>query len=238
MRTQKVEYQDNGTLLEGYLTYNSDISKARPTVLIAHDWSGRNDFACQKAEAIAELGYVGFAIDMFGKDKFGRTIEEKSALIKPFTEDRNLLLRRILSAYQTLKKIDVVDMERVAAIGFCFGGMCVLDLARAGTDIQGVVSFHGLLNPPQESKKRPIKAKILACHGFDDPMVPPEVVLAFQEEMTELGADWQMHIYGNTMHAFTNPNAHDPSFGTVYNNIAETRSWTAMRNFLKEIFTK
>jgi dienelactone hydrolase len=128
-------------------------------------------------------------------------------------------------------------MDHIGAIGFCFGGMCVLDLARDGTDLAGVVSFHGILNPPNNPKKG-IRAKILACHGFDDPMVPPDVVLNFQREMTDSGADWQMHIYGDTVHAFTNPNAHDPGFGTVYNKLAEARSWLAMRNFFKEIFLK
>lgn len=234
MRTQNITYHDDDTLLEGYLAFNSDILKPRPAVLVAHDWTGRNDFACQKAEKLAQLGYAGFAIDMFGKGKMGANNEEKMALIQPFLDDRDLLQKRILSAYSALQKIDVVDTTRIGAIGFCFGGMCVLDLARTGADLKGVVSFHGLLYSPGKSKR--IVAKILALHGHDDPMVPPQQVADFQQEMTDAGADWQMNIYGNTMHAFTNPKANDKSFGTVYNSEADKRSWIAMQNFFNEVF--
>jgi dienelactone hydrolase len=234
MRTQNIGYHDDDTLLEGYLAFNDDISKPRPAVMVAHDWSGRNDFACQKAEKLAQLGYVGFAIDMFGKGVLGSNNEEKTALIKPFLEDRSLLAKRILCAFEALQKIDVVDTSRMGAIGFCFGGMCVLDLARTGTKLRGVVSFHGLLHSPSQTKQ--IAAKILAFHGHDDPMVPPSQVADFEKEMTEAGADWQVHIFGNTMHSFTNPNANDKDFGTVYNNLSDKRSWVAMQNFFKEVF--
>lgn len=234
MRTQNVTYYDDGTQLEGYLAFNSDITKPRPAVLVAHDWSGRNEFACQKAEKLAQLGYVGFAIDMFGKGRIGTTIDEKSELINPFIENRQLLQKRILCAFNELKKIDVVDTTRIGAIGFCFGGMCVLDLARTGAKLCGVVSFHGLLNSAGNTQK--ITAKILALHGYDDPMVPPEQVNAFEKEMTQAGADWQVHIYGNTMHAFTNPNAHDKNLGTVYHSSADKRSWIEMQNFFTEVF--
>lgn len=236
MRTQKIIYNDGGTELEGYLAYNADISKSRPAVLVAHDWSGRNTFACQKAEKLAELGYVGFAIDMFGKDVIGQTREEKAALIKPFAENRQLLLQRITAAYQAVKKIDNVDATRIGAIGFCFGGVCVLDLARSGANLRGVVSFHGLLHPPANVKKEKIVAKVLALHGHDDPMVSPENVAAFETEMTEAGVDWQLNIYGHTMHSFTNPNSNDKEFGTVYNPVADKRSWIAMQNFFTEVF--
>ncbi len=234
MRTKNITYYDGEKLLEGYLAYNADISKPRPAVLVAHDWSGRNEFACQKAEKLAQLGYVGFAIDMFGKNVIGTTKDEKSALIQPFLENRALLGKRIFAAYETLRKVDAVDTSRIGAIGFCFGGMCVLDLARLGTNLRGVVSFHGLL--PDFGNRQKITAKILALHGYDDPMVPPEQVTEFEKEMTEAEADWQLHIFGKTMHAFTNPNANDKDFGTVYNERAEKRSWRAMQNFFNEIF--
>lgn len=234
MRTKKIEYYHDNSLLEGYLAYNADITKPRPGILVAHDWTGRNEFACHKADKLAELGYVGFALDMFGKGVLGKEKEEKSKLIQPFVEDRKFLLERMLAGYEALKKIDVVDTTRIGAIGFCFGGMCVLDLARSGTDLVGVVSFHGLLHAP-DSNRKVIEAKILAIHGYDDPMVPVQVVSEFEEEMTKRRADWQIHIYGNTMHAFTNPVANDPGFGTVYNVVAEKRSWIAMKNFFSEI---
>jgi dienelactone hydrolase len=237
MRTQNISYHDDDTLLEGYLAYNADFLKPRPAVLVAHDWSGRNAFACQKADKLAQLGYVGFALDMFGKGVSGKNKEEKSELIRPFVEDRKLLQKRILCAYDALRKIDVVDTSRIGAIGFCFGGLCVLDLARIGTKLRGVVSFHGLLNGPgEEGSNHKINAKILALHGNDDPMVPPQQVEAFEREMTKAGADWQINIYGHTLHGFTNPEANDPSFGTVYSENAEKRSWLAMMNFFTEVF--
>lgn len=234
LQTKKIEYYDKDVILEGYCAYDDGGPSKKSTVLVVHDWSGRNDFACHKAEKLAELGYVGFAVDMFGKGIIGKDKDEKTALIKPFMEDRDLLKERMLSALQTVSKLDYVNTAKIAAIGFCFGGLCVLDLARADVDVRGVVSFHGLLNAPLR-KTQTTRTKILALHGHDDPMVPPEAVAAFEKEMREANADWQLHVYGNTMHAFTNPQANDPGFGTVYNNLADRRSWIAMKAFFDEI---
>ncbi len=234
MHKEQISYKEGATQFEGYLAYETASGK-KPLVLVAHDWSGRNEFACGYAEKLAKLGYVGFAMDLYGHAKIGQTTEEKQQLIQPLLDDRQLLRRRISAALEKAKTLAMVDVQRIAAIGFCFGGLCVLDLARSGAKISGVVSFHGLLfgaNLPNEE----INAKILAIHGFDDPMVKPDQVLAFEQEMTGAGADWQLHTYGNTMHAFTNPVANDPSFGTVYNSVAERRAIIAMENFLKEIF--
>lgn len=236
LKTQYVEYHDGDTLLEGYFAYNDSTNEKQPAVLICHDWSGKNEFACQKANKIAELGYVGFALDMYGKGKIGTTKEEKSALMQPLVQNRHQLQQRILAALAAVKKIDTVDHSRIGAIGFCFGGLCVLDLARSGADVKGVVSFHGLLNAPEDTITSPIKAKILALHGYDDPMVTPDHIMQFADEMTAAKVDWQLHMYGNTMHAFTNPQANDPGFGTVYDKQADHRSWIAMREFFKEIF--
>ena len=232
-----IEYKDHDVLLEGYYVFDDAIKNKRPLVMVNHDWTGRNEFANQKAEKLAELGYVGFAVDMFGKGKLGKTNEEKMELIQPLMADRNLLQRRMLAAFNTAKQLEQVDQNKTAAIGFCFGGLCVLDLARSGADVTGVVSFHGLLNGLPEKKDTEIKAKILALHGFDDPMVPPDLVLAFEKEMTAAKADWQLHVFGNTMHAFTNPLANDPNLGTVYSACADKRSWIMMKDFLQEIFT-
>jgi dienelactone hydrolase len=158
--------------------------------------------------------------------------------MQPLAQDRSLLLKRVLAAYNTLKTIENVDPNRIGIMGFCFGGLCALDLARSGTDVKAVVSFHGLLNAPEALPKHPIKAHILAMHGYDDPMVTPDNVMRFGDEMTEAKADWQLVMYGNTMHAFTNPEANDKDFGTVYNKLAETRSWLMMKNFFKEIFNE
>lgn len=236
IQTKKIEYQTADMIYEGYLAYDDQGNEKKPAVLVIHDWSGRNDFACQRAEQLAELGYIGFAIDLFGKGKIGNTKEEKSAFIKPLVENRQLIRQRILAALDTIKKLEQVNTAKIGAIGFCFGGLCALELARSGADVRGVVSFHGLLIAQTDLPNKSIQAKILALHGYDDPMVPPEQVAAFEKEMKKAAADWQLHVYGNTMHGFTNPLANDPGFGTVYNNLADKRSWLAMKNFFAEIF--
>lgn len=236
MQTQTIDYHDGDALLEGYYAYEKSGAAQKPAVLVVHDWSGKNDFACQKANRLAELGYVGFAVNMFGKGRIGHTKEEKSALIQPLMQHRDQLQKRMLAALATLSKLDMVDKTRIAAIGFCFGGLCALDLARSGAAIKGVVSFHGLLHAPEHVATRPIKASILALHGFDDPMVTHDQVIRFGEEMTQAKADWQVTMYGHAMHGFTNPVANDPGFGTVYNKKADARAWLAMQGFLREVF--
>lgn len=235
LKTQKIEYKEGDVILEGFYAYDDSLQGKRPAILIAHDWSGRNEFACRKAEKLTESGYAGFALDMYGKGKRGQTKEEKIALMQPLMQDRDLLQKRILAGLDAVKKLEHVDGSRIGAMGFCFGGLCVLDLARSGADVKGVVSFHGLLNAPENKSSPSIKAKILALHGFDDPMVTPDQVMHFGEEMTHAKVDWQLHMYGNTMHAFTNPQANDPDFGTVYNKQADERSWAMMKEFFKEV---
>ena len=236
IQTRTIDYQDGEVDLQGYLAWDDAVEGKRPGVMIAHAWAGRSDFENGKAEELAKLGYVGFALDNFGKGILGRNTEENSALIQPFLDDRAMLQGRLQIALDVLKGLDEVDASRVAAIGFCFGGLCVLDLARTGTDLAGVVSFHGLFGSPGNTAGNKIKAKVLALHGWDDPMAPPDQVVSLAEELSSMGADWQLHGYGNTMHAFTNPQAKDPDFGTVYNPDADRRSWNAMQNFLSEIF--
>lgn len=234
LQTRPVEYHDGETCLEGYFAFDDRQSGPQPAVLISHAWAGRDDFVRAKARKLAELGYAAFALDMYGKGVLGSGPEENARLMTPFMESRARLQRRITVALETLRRQPEVDAGRIAAMGFCFGGLCVLDLARTGADLAGAVSFHGLLKPPGNTAGVKIRAKVLALHGHDDPMVPPEDVLALEKELTEAGADWQVHVYGNTVHAFTNPLANDPAFGTVYNPIAERRSWRALQNFLSE----
>lgn len=235
MKTEKIEYEDGKTLLEAFVACPELLAKS-PAVLIFHAWRGRDDFVEKKACALAELGYVGIAADVYGKGILGKSPEENNRLMNPFVQDRAMLKKRLLAAFELAIQHPKVDPGKIAAIGFCFGGLCALDLARSGASLLGVVSFHGLLHAPKESSR--IKAKVLALHGHDDPMVPPEEVLAFEKEMTKHNVDWQLHAYGNTMHAFTNPIAHDPNAGTVYNPIAEKRSWITMQNFFTELFEK
>lgn len=231
-----IGYLDGDVLLEAYFAFDDAVTERRPAVLISHAWGGRDDFVAEKANKLAELGYVGFALDMYGKGVLGNSPEQNSKLMQPFMADRGLLQKRIKAALYAVRLLPWVDDSKIAAMGFCFGGLCVLDLARAGADLKGVVSFHGLLGAPDNLEANSIKAKVLALHGHDDPMGPVEQVLAFEQEMTKAGADWQLHTYGHTMHAFTNPKANDPALGTVYQVNADKRSWLAMKNFLAEVF--
>ncbi len=231
--TRTFDYVIDGKTYEAFLAAPS-VNPA-PVVLVAHAWAGRSEFENDKAKALAALGYTGVAIDLFGKGVLGESKEECQALISPFVEDRSLLQKRLAANIGVIKDRPEADASKVGAIGFCFGGLCVLDIARMGADVAGVVSFHGLLGAPGNTVDA-IKAKILALHGWEDPMAPPSDVIALGEELTKAKADWQLHGYGNTMHAFTNPKANDPDFGTVYNADADQRSWQAMKNFLAELF--
>ena len=236
IETTTVNYMDGDTVLECYIAYDPALEGRRPAVIVNHAWGGRDGFVENKARQLAEMGFVGFALDIYGKGILGTGPEENAALMQPFMEDREMLQNRILAALKTVKMLPWVDDTKIAAIGFCFGGLCVLDLARTGIDIKGVVSFHGLLGAPGNTEGNKISAKVLILHGNDDPMVPVEQVIAIQHELTEAGADWQVHSYGNTMHAFTNPVANDPDFGTVYQPDADRRSWVSMIKFLEEVF--
>jgi dienelactone hydrolase len=204
-------------------------------VLVSHAWGGQGKLEQSKAENLVALGYVGFALDLYGKGKRGGSMEENAKLMQPFIDDRAMLRKRITAALDGLKKHALVDASRVAAIGFCFGGLCVLDLARSvPAGLKGVVSFHGLFHPPKLGKQAPITAKVLMLHGYDDPMAKPDSVVAIAQELTEAKADWQLHAYGRTSHAFTNPEANSPDHGLLYNATADRRSWVAMKNFLEE----
>lgn len=236
IQTRLIEYLDGDTFLEGLLAWDDANNAPRPGILVSHAWSGRSEFEEEKARRLAEFGYVGFALDMYGKGVRGSNPEENSALMQPLLDDRQALQKRILSAVATLGTQADVDKSHIAAIGYCFGGLCVLDLARTGAEISGVVSFHGLFHAPENTTGNSIKARVLALHGWDDPMATPDQVVALAAELTEMGADWQIHGYGNTVHAFSNPAANDPEQGTVYNATADRRSWAAMQEFLSELF--
>lgn len=234
--TRTVEYKDGESVFEAYMAWEDGGNDPKPGVLVSHAWGGRSDFEDGKADRLAELGYVGFAIDLYGKGRRGSNKEENAALMQPLLDDREVLQRRMNIALEQLGKQKEVDAARIAAMGFCFGGLCVLDLARTGADIAGVASFHGLFGKPGNTDKNQIQAKVLVMHGWDDPMATPDQVVGLTEELSAMGADWQMHAYGNTMHAFTNPAAADPDFGTVYSADADRRSWDALQLFLAEIF--
>jgi len=235
IQLHNIDYRDGDTSCKGLLAFDEQRSGPLPGILISHAWGGREEFFVQKGRELARLGYAAFALDMYGDGKLGHSVEENSALMTPFVQDRALLSRRINAALTAMRALPQIDARRIGAMGYCFGGMCVLDLARSGADVRGVVSLHGLLKPPGTGGNNKIKAKVLALHGHDDPMVPVADVVAFEQEMTEAKVDWQVHVYGGAKHAFTNPEATDHSAPTVYNAAADRRSSTALVNFFEEV---
>ena len=230
-----VEYEFEGKLLEGFLAYDDSVDSPRPGVIVVHAWAGRGNFECDKARKLATQGYVGFACDLYGKGVMGKSVEENAALMQPFLDDREMLQRCLLKVLETLQTQTEVDEDNIAATGFCFGGLCVLDMARIDADVKGVVSFHGLLGAPGNTSGNKTRTRVLVLHGHEDPMAPVESVIDLENELTAAGADWQIHVYGGTMHAFTNPVANDPDFGTVYSENADRRSWRSLLNFLEEV---
>lgn len=236
IKTRHIEYTHGDVLLQGLLAWDDSDTRPRPGVLVSHAWRGRTAFEDDKARALAELGYVGFALDLYGKGIQGGTPAENQARMQPFLDDRAMLRDRLLLTLATLREQPEVGNEHCAAIGFCFGGLCVLDLARCGADVRGVVSFHGLLGAPAASPAQTTKARILVLHGWNDPMATPSDVLALAEELGAARADWQLHAYGTAAHAFTNPAANDAANGLQFEPRADARSWTSMKNFLREIF--
>lgn len=241
MQSQVIDYEIDGKTFKGYIAYDSASALKRPAVLVAPAWRGLDDFAREKARQLAALGYVGFAVDLYGDGVEADSDERASELMRPLFLDRQLLRRRIVAGYETLCRQPFVDTAQIAAIGFCFGGLTVIELLRGGSLLRATVSFHGILGNTLGSLKaktvqaaKEIKGALLLLHGHDDPLVSKEDIAAIQEEFTSAGVDWQMHIYGHTAHAFTNPVANDHHNGLFYNSKAAHRSWQAMVNLLQE----
>ena len=239
IETKAVEYRQGDTRLVGYLATPKDAKGPRPGVLVVHEWKGLDGYAKRRAEQLAELGYVAFAADIYGDGKIAADTKEAGALAGLYKKDRALLRARTAAGLATLKAQPGVVKEKVAAIGYCFGGTAVLELARSGAELAGVVSFHGGLDTPAPQDAKNIRAKVLALHGADDPHVPAEQVAAFEQEMRTAGVDWQLIAYGGAVHGFTNPaNGNDNSKGVAYNAAADARSWAAMQQFFAELFAK
>jgi dienelactone hydrolase len=239
VHTEFIEYKQGDAALEGYLAYDDTIKGVRPGVLVVHEWWGINDYIKKRTEQIAQLGYVAFAADIYGKGIRAETPQEAMALAGKFRSgnDRNLLRGRANAGLDVLKKNSLVDLKRIAAIGYCFGGTTVLELARSGADIAGFVSFHGGLATPNPNDAKNIKGKVVALTGADDPSVKPEMVDAFEDELRSARVDWYLVSYGNSVHGFTNPeNGADNAKGVAYNEKADKRSWQVMRDFFEEIF--
>lgn len=235
-----VEYEHDGVILEGFHVYDDAVKGKRPAVLVIHQWTGLSEYEKQRSRQLAELGYNVFAADIYGKGirPVPPAAGEEAGKYKG---DRKLYRGRLDAGLEVLKKDERTDASKIAAIGYCFGGTGVLELARGGADIVGVVSFHGALDAAEgmKAEKGGVKAKVLACHGADDPFVPAPQVQAFEEEMRESGADWQLIAYGGAVHSFTQKMAgNDNSKGAAYNEKADLRSWEAMKLFFTEIFGK
>ena len=234
---EKIIYKDAlNNEFEGVVVWDDSIKGTKPGILVSHMWSGQSEFEVDKAKALAELGYVGFAIDNYGKGRRANGPEDAQVLMDELNGNRPLLLERMLLAVTTLQKHKEVDASRIGAIGFCFGGKCVLDLARSGININGVVSFHGLLDPPPAHPKKEIKSSVLVLHGWEDPMALPEDMVKLSHEMNRYNAEWNIHVYGHTGHAFTNPKAKFPEKGLFFEPRSNKRSWHSMVYFFNEVF--
>jgi dienelactone hydrolase len=235
VKSEVVEYRHGDVVLEGYLAYDAALKGKRPGVLVVHEWQGHNPYVRKRAEQLARLGYVAFALDMYGKGMIAKDAKEAAALAGIYKGDRKLMRTRAAAGLDVLRGRPETDPKRLAAIGYCFGGTTVLELARSGADLASVVSFHGGLDTPTPEDAGNIKGKVLALHGGDDPFVPVKQVEAFQEEMRKGGVDWQFVSYGGAVHSFTNPGSgNDNSKGAAYNERADRRSWEAMKAFFAE----
>jgi dienelactone hydrolase len=235
--TEPIAYTHNGVSLEGYLAYDDAVSGKAPGVLVVHEWWGLNDYARERAEQLAQMGYVAFALDMYGKGKSTEHPDQAAAWMKEINGNMDQWQKRAMAGLDVLKKQPRVDTSRLAAIGYCFGGATVQVLAYGGADLKGVVSFHGSLVPPSADQAGQTKAKILICHGAQDPMNKPEALTTYANAMNASSIDWQLIVYGGTRHSFTNPDADKRGMAALaYNPSADRRSWQHMQFFFNELF--
>ena len=235
--TKTVEYRQNGTVMQGFLAYDDAFPAPRPGVLVVHEWWGLNDFAKAKAKELAGLGYVALAADMYGNARTTTNRDEAAQLAGALRGNPELLRARARAALKALAAQPRVDPKRLAAIGFCFGGTTVLELAYSGADLAGVASFHGGLPKARPDDLKRIKAAVLVLHGADDPHVSPADIAAFEQAMRQAGADWQMVFFGGAVHSFTNPAAgNNKAAGAAYAARAARRSWRCLQEFFREIW--
>lgn len=234
--SQPLSYMHDGATLEGYLAYDDAVSGKAPGVLVVHEWWGLNDYVRSRAEELARMGYVAFALDMYGKGKSTEHPDQAAAWMKEINANMDQWLKRAMAGLQVLKKQPQVDTARLAAIGYCFGGATVQVLAYGGADLKGVVSFHGSLIPPSAEQAGRTQAKILICHGAKDPMNAPETLTPYANAMNASTIDWQLIVYGGTRHSFTNPDADKRGMAALaYNPSADKRSWQHMTYFFNEV---
>jgi len=239
IRSEVLRYRQSGIEFQSVLVYDDAVPGKRPGVLVCPEWWGLNDYAKHRAEMLAQLGYVALAVDLYGAGQATEDPQVARKLSSALKSDRLLLRQRVNAALEELKKDPRVNAQEIAAIGYCFGGTTVLELARSGAEVRGVVAFHAGLDSPNPSDGRNIKGRVLVCHGANDSSSSAQDVAAFEQEMRENHVDWQMNLYGNAVHGFTNPAADQRGIsGVAYNAEADRRSWQAMEAFLEELFSR
>ena len=237
---EEISYQSDGTTLKGYLAYDNESNNKRPGVLVVHEWWGHNEYARKRARMLAELGYVALAVDMYGDGKQASHPEDAQKFSSEIANNMPLGRARFEAAMAVLKGHKATDTSDIAAIGYCFGGAVVLQMAREGLDLDAVVSFHGSLGTSKPAQPNTVKAKAMVAHGAADPFVKPEQITGFMDEMNQAGVDYRFTAYGGAVHSFTNPDAN--KFGEKfnlplkYNKQADEDSWRDMQIFLKQAF--
>jgi dienelactone hydrolase len=246
MKHDQILYQIDGKTFNGYIAFpegKGQSQQRRPAIIVVHAWMGQDQFARHKADALAELGYIGFAIDMYGEGRTATNTEEAQSLMFPLFEDRALLQKRVRAAYDVLHQHPSVDPSNIGAIGFCFGGMTVIELLRSGAPVKGAVSFHGILGNKRgqlQAKTVPIakniKGSLLILNGYEDPFVPQDDIITIQKELNDAKVDWQMNTYGHTTHAFTISGKDDKEHGFAYHPVNSQRAWWSMIHFFSECF--
>jgi len=237
IKTQVVNYQQGGIQFQGFLAYDDAISGKRPAIVVFPEWWGLNDYAKHRAQMLAQLGYVALAADLFGNGRVTNDPNEAAKLAGALKADRPLLRQRASAALEALRMSHLVDPRKLGAIGYCFGGTTAIELARSGADVKATVTFHAGLDSPDPTAGRNIKGSILVCHGGDDAFTKPQDLEAFEDEMRQNHVGWQMNIYGNAVHSFTNPDADKHGIpGIKYNALADRRSWEAMQLFFNDLF--
>lgn len=240
LHTEEIDYLAHGEALKGYIAYDKRIKGPRPGVLVVHEWWGHNEYVRKRARMLAKMGYTAFALDMYGDGKQAEHPEDAERLVKEVRENPDRAEKRFLAALDLLRAHETVQAGQVAAIGYCFGGAVVLHMARIGTNLNGVVSFHGSLETQTPAKRGAVKAKVLVLHGADDPFIPPEHVRQFKGEMEEAEVDYRFVAYPGVKHGFTNPEADRSAekfnMPLKYDPEADRQSWSEMQGFLKSLF--
>ncbi len=237
---QTAKYEAGGVVMEGYIAYDAALQGKHPGVLVVHEWWGLNDYARKRVRMLAELGYTALAVDMYGGDKVAAHPDDAAKFSSELMKNFDTAKARFAAAMELLKQQPTVDPNKIAAIGYCFGGGIVLNMARQGADLKGVASFHGSLAAVRPAKPGDVKAKILVLHGGADKFTTPEQIERFKQEMKDAGADFRFISYPGALHSFTNPEADDLAkkfnMPIGYNAEADKESWGELKKFLKEIF--